>query len=147
MLTTAVDPAAVLLDTCAVIWMVQDAPISDEGRRAIVAASAAGAVFVSPVSAWEIGLLAHPAKGAPRVQFLPDTKSWFSALMARPSVRAAAFTPDIAIEAAVLPGEFHRDPADRLMVATARLLRLPLVTRDDKILAYAAAGHVRAVAC
>ena len=67
--------------------------------------------------------------------------------MAMPAIRAAEFDGDIAIEAAMLPGDFHRDPADRLLVATARLLDLTIVTSDAKILAYAAAGHVRAIAC
>lgn len=141
------EEAAVLLDTCAAIWLVEDADITAAARQAIVAASASKAVLVSPVSAWEIGFLAHPAKGEPRLRLLPDAKGWFSALMNRPAIREARFTGEIAIEAAVLPGYFHRDPADRLIVATARILQVPLVTRDEKILAYAVAGHVRAIGC
>ncbi|WP_375398768.1 type II toxin-antitoxin system VapC family toxin [uncultured Sphingomonas sp.] len=138
---------AILLDTCAAIWLVHDGPLGAPARRAIVDAGRATGVFVSPVTAWEIGFLTYPAKGAPRLQFLPDPKTWFANLMAMPAIRAAAFDGDIAIEAAMLPGDFHRDPADRLLVATARLLDLTIVTSDAKILAYAAAGHVRAIAC
>jgi PIN domain nuclease of toxin-antitoxin system len=80
-------------------------------------------------------------------RFLPDAKSWFRELMSRPAVRPAAFTPDIAIDSANLPGDLHRDPGDRLLIATARHLGAPIVTRDRRILAYAKAGHVWAIAC
>jgi PIN domain nuclease of toxin-antitoxin system len=55
--------------------------------------------------------------------------------------------PEAAIEAAFLPGEPHRDPADRLLIATARQLRATLITRDELILAYARQGHVDAIPC
>jgi PIN domain nuclease of toxin-antitoxin system len=115
---------------------------------AIRFAAVADGVFVSPVSAWEIGRLSRPRwPGAAAPQFSPDPKAWFGRLMTRPGVRAAALTPDIAIDAAYLPGDLHRDPADRLLIATARDLGIPVVTRDRHILAYAAAGHVQAVGC
>jgi PIN domain nuclease of toxin-antitoxin system len=61
--------------------------------------------------------------------------------------RGAPFNPDIAIASSWLPGEIHGDPADRLIIATARHLGLPIVTRDRKILAYADAGEVSAMLC
>jgi len=54
--------------------------------------------------------------------------------------------PAMAIDACTLPGDFHADPADRILVATARAENATLVTRDEKILAYAQAGHVRVLA-
>ncbi len=81
------------------------------------------------------------------MQFLPDPKTWFTNLMAMAAIREAALDGDIAIDAATLPGGFHRDPADRLLMATARKMDLAIVTSDRKILDYAAAGHVRAIAC
>lgn len=139
--------SGVLLDTCAAIWLVHDQPLHPDARRAVLEAGAAGKLFVSPVTAWEIGFLAYPAKGSPRMQFLPTPKAWYAELVGRPAIREAELTGDVAIEAAMLPGDFHRDPADRLMVATGRVKNLAIVTRDEKILGYAAAGHVRAVAC
>lgn len=56
-------------------------------------------------------------------------------------------TPETAIAASFLPGSFHGDPADRILVATARQLGVPLVTRDEKILAYAATGALEVLAC
>ena len=133
---------AILLDTCIVIRAA-------EGRTtptmvsALTHAGLTGGLFVSPVSAWEIGLLAM-TRG---MIFAPDPKTWFARVMARPAIRRADLTDDIALESSMLPGDFHRDPADRLLVATARALNLAIGTSDRKILDYARAGHVRAIAC
>jgi PIN domain nuclease of toxin-antitoxin system len=64
-----------------------------------------------------------------------------------PGIREASITADVAIDACYLPGDFHADPMDRLIVATARHLGLPLVTSDRKIIAYAAAGYVDIIPC
>jgi PIN domain nuclease of toxin-antitoxin system len=62
-------------------------------------------------------------------------------------MKQAAFTPDIAIGSSCLPGEVRGDPADRLIIATARHFGLPIMTRDRKIIAYAASGEVSVVVC
>lgn len=133
---------AVLLDTCAVIWIAEGIKLSPMTTAALIHAGLAGGIFVSPVSAWEIGLLA-----AHGMNLLPDAKRWFARVMARPAIGRAEFTDDIAIDSATLPGDFHRDPADRLLVATARARDMAIMTGDCKILDYARAGHVRAIAC
>lgn len=136
-------PRAVLLDTHAAIWLAAG-HLSDELVERLVFAGLGDGVFVSPVSAWEIGLLASSEAG-PR--FEPDPQAWFSTLLAKPIIKLADLTPSAAIASATLPGDFHRDPADRMLVATARELNIPLVTRDSKIIAYAASGHVQVLAC
>jgi PIN domain nuclease of toxin-antitoxin system len=111
-------------------------------------AAEGGGVYISPVSAWEIGMLGKARVGrAPLMQFLPDAKTWYSRVMASSAIKEAAFTPDIAIDASHLPGEIHGDPGDRLIISTSRHLRIPIVTRDSKILDYGAAGHVDVIAC
>lgn len=95
------------------------------------------------MSAWEIGLLSRK-RG---LRFLPDPKTWFARLMAGPGIREAALTAAAAIDASHLPGDFHADPGDRLIVATARDRDVPVVTRDRLILAYGAAGYVRTIEC
>jgi len=132
-----------LLDTCAVIWLAQGDPISPASRRAVDAAAADGNLLVSPVSAWEIGALA--AKG--RVEFEPSPERWFAAFLAWPGVRLAPLTPEAAIAAWFLPGRPHGDPADRMLIATARQSKAALVTRDRRIRAYGAAGHLAVIAC
>ncbi|MCO6418245.1 type II toxin-antitoxin system VapC family toxin [Siccirubricoccus sp. KC 17139] len=137
----------VLLDTCAVIWLANGDRLAPAALEAILAAGAGDGIFVSPVTAWEVGMLARPRPNRPAIDFLPDPQTWFARLMAAPGIRPAPLTPGIAIGASFLPGEPHGDPGDRLIIATARDRGLPLVTRDRAILAYGAAGHVRVVAC
>jgi PIN domain nuclease of toxin-antitoxin system len=138
----------VLLDTCAVIWLANGDAMAPAAIDAIVASGGAGGIFVSPVSAWEIGMLsrAGAARSMP-MQFMPDPVAWFDRLLAGPGIRAAPFSPAIAIAASFLPGALHRDPGDRLLVSTARFMNVPLVTRDTKLLEYAAQGLMRAIAC
>lgn len=140
-------PDAILLDTCAIIWLARGT-FPERQLPIIVHAGLKGGIFVSPISAWEVGLIAHPRSGRlPKLQFLPDPKSWFSNVMAGPGIKSAAFNPDIAIDASSLPGKLHGDPGDRMLIATARNMQLPIVTRDGKIIAYGAAGHVEVIPC
>ncbi|HEY5724001.1 MAG TPA: type II toxin-antitoxin system VapC family toxin [Allosphingosinicella sp.] len=139
-------PRSLLFDTHAAIWLM-DGSLDEEVVEKIIYAGLADGVFVSPVTAWEIGLLANPRKGRQAVQFLPDPLSWFGALMAKPVIRSAPFTPDIAIKSSMLPGDFHGDPADRFLVATAREMDLTLLTRDRQILSYGEAGEVKTERC
>ncbi|HEY3815346.1 MAG TPA: type II toxin-antitoxin system VapC family toxin, partial [Caulobacteraceae bacterium] len=142
-MSAASQPRAVLLDTCAVIWLANGDPLQNNADSEIIYAALADGVFVSPISAWEIGMLSRP-KADRAIEFLPDPATWFDRFMAGPAIRTAAFTAEIAIAASGLPGPLHGDPADRLLIATARHLSMPIVTRDAKIIAYAAAGHVSA---
>jgi PIN domain nuclease of toxin-antitoxin system len=139
-------PPAVLLDTCAVIWHANGNPLQNGADHRIIHAALTDGIFVSPVSAWEIGMLSRPRVG-PTIVFLPDPATWFARFMAGPAIKAAAFTADIAIAASWLPEPLHGDPADRLLIATARHLMIPIVTRDTRIIAYAAAGHVNVIPC
>ncbi len=138
---------AVLLDTCAAIWLANGDVLPAPVLAAIMAAALSAGAFVSPVSAWEVGMLSKPRGSRAALQFLPDPKTWFARLMAGPGIHEATLTPAIAVDASYLPGNLHGDPADRLLVATARHLGVPLVTRDSKLIAYAGQGFVRVLAC
>jgi PIN domain nuclease of toxin-antitoxin system len=135
----------VILDTCAIIWMVQEEPMASAALSAIRRAAAAGSLLVSPVSAWEVGLLATRRRQP--LTFRPTPVLWIERLLARPGIRPAPLPHRVAVSAASLPGKLHGDPADRLLIATARELGVPLVTRDRRILDYAEEGHVDAIAC
>ena len=111
----------------------------------IVLAALLDGVFVSPVSAWEIGLLSTRHRSG--IQFRPNPKAWFAAALAKTKIKIVDLTPDIAIDSAFLPGQFHRDPADRLLVATARQHGMAVMTSDRKIIDYAAAGFVAVIPC
>jgi PIN domain nuclease of toxin-antitoxin system len=141
-------PAAVLLDTCAVIWLANGAPMARSAIAAIVRAGLDAGIYVSPMSAWEVGLLSRPKPGRdPALQFLPDPKTWFARFMAGAGIKEAMLTPAIVIDASFLPGTLHGDPGDRLLVSTARHMGIPIVTRDGKISQYADAGFVDVVPC
>ena len=136
----------VLLDTCALIWIGNKDPIAPEALTHLVASTLNGQVYVSPISAWEIGMLA--AKGRlGTVTTASTAEYWFNAIMSRNGVIPAPLTLSIAVASAHLPDLVHRDPADRFLIATARALHVPIMTRDAEILAYAAHGHVAAVPC
>ena len=138
------DVTRLLLDTCAAIWLAGEQSVSRETTEAIQAARAGGhSVFVSPITAWEIGLLV--ARGRMNVQMTPER--WFARLMQAPGLELAEMTPNILIASSFLPGSLHRDPADRILAATARELGYCLVTRDRPLLEYAEEGHIQALAC
>jgi PIN domain nuclease of toxin-antitoxin system len=132
-----------LLDTCAIIFVAENQAIIASARQQVRAATLAGGTLVSPISAWEIGLLA--AKG--QLAFLLQPNAWFRSFISNPGVRLTPLTPEIAIESSFLPQPLHNDPADRLLIATARALDVPIVTRDRRILDYARAGFVAAIPC
>lgn len=136
-----------LLDTHAAIWFF-DGTLDPAVAERLILAGGTGGLYVSPVSAWEIGLLARPrGERPPRMTFEPSPERWFEKLLAMPIVREAPFTASIAISSSSLPGSLHDDPADRLLIATARELNVPFVTRDQRILDYGAANHVQVIAC
>jgi PIN domain nuclease of toxin-antitoxin system len=135
-------PRALLLDTHVAIWLVEG-QLDDKAVGAIIHAGLADGVFVSPVSAWEVGLLSQPRAGRPGLIFLPDPQAWFATLMGKAIIKPAPLTAAAAIASSMLPAPLHGDPADRLLIATARELSIPLMTRDSRILTYGAAGHVQ----
>jgi PIN domain nuclease of toxin-antitoxin system len=134
----------VLLDTCAAIWLMNGDPISAESRTAIAAAQTQNlGVFVSPISAWEIATLA----ARNRIQLTLNPETWFASLLRLPGVRLAPMTPGILIASAFLPGSPPRDPADRIIAATARGLDQNVITRNGELTKYAASGHLDTIGC
>jgi PIN domain nuclease of toxin-antitoxin system len=136
--------AALLLDTCAAIWIAADEPIGKEAEDTIIAALDAGeAVFVSPITAWEIGLWA--ARG--RISLPMSPEKWFQRLLDAPGVSLADMSPHVLIASSFLPAAHPNDPADRIIAATAREYGYRIVTRDRRLLAYAKLGYCRDLAC
>ena len=135
----------VLLDTCAAIWIGNRESITPNALQAIRTAARTAGILVSAVTGWEIGI----ATTRPRnpLVLLPTAQLWLVDLLTRPGFRTVHLEAEVALSASYLPGSFHRDPADRLLIATARKLGAPLVTRDRRILDYAAQGHVDAIPC
>ena len=135
---------ALLLDTCALIWIAEDEPISASAVEALNGAHEAGQpVFVSPITAWELGLLI--ARG--RVACLINPRLWFQRLLDSAELRLADMSTDVLITSSFLPGTPPRDPADRIIAATGREFGYIVVTRDQALLDYAAQGHMQALTC
>jgi PIN domain nuclease of toxin-antitoxin system len=132
-----------LLDTHAAIWLAESQPMSPQSLRAIREAMQADQLLFSAVSAWEIGLLVAKRQLALAVQ----VRDWLARLSEKPGLHIISLDPDMALDSTLLPEPFVQDPADRFLVASARRLGVPLVTRDSRILAYAEAGHLRVVKC
>ena len=97
---------------------------------------------VSVISAWEIALLA--SKG--RISLEMPVTEWVKSALDRPGFVLADLDAGIAIESCSLPGAFDADPADRFLVATARLTNSTLVTRDQRMLKYGKQGHLKVMA-
>ena len=130
----------IVLDTHALLWWAsgERSQLSNRAHRAIQAELKGGRILVSSMSAWELTMLVRRG----RLHLSMDTSQWLKVVG---EIEALSFVPvdnDIAVQSVELPGEFHKDPADRIIVATARHFAAPLVTADDKIHAY---PHVRVV--
>jgi PIN domain nuclease of toxin-antitoxin system len=135
---------SLLLDTCAAIWLTNADPISDEASDALQQSRDSGElVYVSPITAWEMGLLA--ARG--RVSLLMTPQRWFERLLEAPGLRLTEMTPNVLIASSFLPGKLPGDPGDRIIAATAREYGYKLVTRDRPLLEYAKQGHIQAIPC
>ncbi len=132
-----------LLDTHIWFWLVR----GGEGRLAskvamkLERASRSRPLGVSVISVWEIAMLVK--KG--RVDLGLPVRDWIQSALDHRGFELIALNEKIAIESCELPGDFHADPVDRFLVATARLTNAVLVTRDERVLRYANSGHVRAM--
>jgi PIN domain nuclease of toxin-antitoxin system len=125
------DPqAGVLLDTHALLWWQAD--VDRLSPKVVRAIESALRILVSPISIWELTMLIE--KG--RISLDRPTNVWVVDFLATERVEVAELMPPVAIGAGELSG-FHGDPADRIIVATAKSLRVPLLSKDDKIHTYA----------
>lgn len=134
-----------LLDTHVWVWLSLGTPgvIKPALLKRLAAADRNHPLHVSILSVWEVAQLAAKA----RLHLSMPTKTWVERALGHPALRLVALDrPAIAVESNELPGTFHADPADRLLVATARIGGYTLVTRDRKILDYGKAGHVNVLA-
>lgn len=135
--------APFLLDTCAIIFISRGEPMRAGIADTLAEASNEGRVRISPISAWEIGMAT--AKGRLKLPYAPfDFFQRFVNLM---SAELSPLSAEIMVESSYLPGSPHKDPTDRILMASARKQDMILVTRDQPILDYGKAGHLRTLAC
>jgi PIN domain nuclease of toxin-antitoxin system len=131
----------ILLDTCALIW-ISNRDWLREDAVAELRATSAEQIVVSPISAWEVGQLV--SRG--RLRLAADPLSWFNDAISD-GLAVAALPASVLVSASFLPSSRLRDPADRILAATARAFGYRLMTRDRPLLDFAAEGHMQAIAC
>jgi PIN domain nuclease of toxin-antitoxin system len=122
----------IVLDTHALVWWASGGPLSERARDAIALHARTRSLYASSISVWEIATLV--ARG--RLELTLDVVDWIARIEAIASLRFVNVDNRIALASTRLPGDLPRDPADRIIVATARSLEAPLVTRDARLAAY-----------
>ncbi len=131
--------AVLVLDTHVFLWLLgADTRLSAQTREIIEVAAKGGDVRVPVIVAWELGMLT----ARQRLRLREPLVEWFQAAMETSGLLMADQTVEIVVESTRLPGDPPSDPADCMIVATARRLDATLVTRDRLILDYGAQGHV-----
>ena len=128
-----------LLDTCAMLWLAEGIELAADARKAITD----GKLNVSLISAWEIANLTRKN----RIVLAMPVAKWFRETMELMEAAISELTIDILAGSCELPGSPPSDPADRIIIATARESSMVLMTRDKDILAYSRAGYVRTMVC
>ena len=128
----------IMLDTHVWVWWTIDPVRLSETQRQAIASNEEDRIGVSAISCWEVAKLCEYG----RLELPVGLSEWFQAALGYPGISLLDLTPEVAIESTSLPGSFHRDPSDQIIVATARVHQCPLVTSDDRIARY---PHVRTV--
>lgn len=132
----------IVVDTHVLVWAVEgDRRIGERALSLINRERAQDGVSVSPMTIWEASMLVDKD----RLALSRPVAGWFDLVLDSPGLRLAQISPAMAVDAGSLPGGIHGDPADRMIIATARALGCPVLTADRKILAYAKAGHLHAI--
>src|ERR1035441_9607063 len=117
-----------LVDTHTLIWMVEEVPrLGVHATEALNRAGWESRIAVSAITPWEIALLVNKN----RMKLGADVLDWIRNALAKPGVRLVPLEPEISVASTRLPFEMHADPADRILVATARFLGATLVTADQ----------------
>lgn len=131
----------ILLDTHVLIWAVDGSRrLGAEAAAAIEDARRSDRIGVSAITPWEVALLVERG----RLRLATDVGAWLDTALGVQGVDVLPIEPAIAVESVRLPGSFYADPADRIIIATARHWQVPLATADRAILDYAAEGHLSA---
>lgn len=123
----------IVLDTHTLVWWLSDSSkLSAKARKAISSQQGEGKLIVSSISAWEMAMLVQRG----RLALTIDVNDWLSHVARLEAIRFMPIDNQIAVRSTALPGQFHNDPADRMIVATAQQVGAPIVTSDRKIRDY-----------
>jgi PIN domain nuclease of toxin-antitoxin system len=114
------------------VWWVGRDPSMSHEHRMLVERNQSSGLAVSVISCWEVAKKVQVGK----LLLDRDVAEWIDLALAYPNVELVGLTPEIVVESTRLPEPFHRDPADQLIVATSRVLRIPVLTADSKLIGY-----------
>ena len=124
----------------ALIWLLEgNERLGPESRALVNASAQADDLYASAITPWEIAMLV--SKG--RLSFAQEIGEWLRCALALPGIRMVPLSVEISVASTQLPGDFHADPVDRIIVATARHLGATLVTENKLILSYSQAGYMK----
>ncbi|MGA8028455.1 MAG: type II toxin-antitoxin system VapC family toxin [Bryobacteraceae bacterium] len=138
-----IDSSPLLLDTHYWIWLQSGVAGRFPGKllKLIEGAADRGKLLLSVMSIWEVGML--EAKG--RITLQCPCDQWVETALATPGLQLAALSAEIALDSTRLPGSFHGDPVDRILIATARRMGARLLTLDRRLIECGRKGHLRVV--
>ena len=129
----------ILLDTHAWIWFVSNPELlSKVAKKAVAAARKKNEIFISSISAWEVALLVAKK----RLQLTLDVTDWIGKSERMPFFQFIPVDNSVAVTSVSLPQPLHSDPADRIIIATAITIGVPVVTKDEKLWDY---PHVQTI--
>lgn len=134
--------AGLLLDTHIWLWLIGGSTeLDNKTVKLLDGAAGEGRLFVPEIAVWELATLIAKK----RLTLSMPIKNWVQEAMLKPGIEMAPLSWDISIESTMLPGVLHADPADRIIIATARIKKYSLVTRDEKIQKYSRQGHLTVI--
>jgi PIN domain nuclease of toxin-antitoxin system len=128
----------ILLDTHTWIWSHSATKLLSDDVKNRIKKTLTDQRAIASISIWEFAMMV--VKG--RINVKIDPKLWLDNAIKKSGIKVIELSPEIAMESCNLPGDFHKDPADQIIVATARIHNLTLLTKDRKILQY---RHVNAL--
>ncbi len=128
----------IILDTHIWVWWVGENSELTKEYKDLIHSMQPDGIGISSISCWEIALL-HARQ---KLSLSEPVLRWLEISLSLPNIILLPLSPRIAVEANNLPDNFHKDPADRLIVATARVYDCPLITYDSKILDYPHVQHL-----
>jgi PIN domain nuclease of toxin-antitoxin system len=132
----------ILLDTHVLLWsLLEPSEISRGTKQQITLAQNNNRLLLSSISLWEIAMLNLKK----RINIYEPTKEFLKSVASVRDLSVKDISPDVAAESVLLMDDFHGDPADRIIVATAKIYGATLLTRDKKILDWAKSGHIHCV--
>ena len=131
---------SIIIDTHIFLWLMEGSKdLHSSEIKLINKVINNGQILVSAISFWEIAMLQKLKK----ISLSIPIKDWISKSVSQTGIKISEIDIAILIESVHLPGNFHKDPADRIIVATSRTKKVPLLTHDGRIINYGEEGHLQ----